>query len=88
MPMTRQVGRFFLRDEFFRNLQVGEGVNLFHGMVILEARPTWQRAGTEYFAIHPDFRLCPPEQIVPQYEATFTPESPYPKWSEKPFGAD
>lgn len=77
-------GRFTVATRFFDGLEVNHGVNLFHGMVVLEAHRNFMSNHVEYYAIHQDFRGVPIGEITPEYQAIFTNGNPYPEWVEVP----
>lgn len=75
-------GYFEVKDRFFDGLCVGDGVNLFSGMVILDMRRDFMQGHREYCAIHADFRPVQPGEITPKYQAVFGAGSTVPKWVE------
>lgn len=77
---TNKIGRFVVAEGFFDRLAAGEGVNLFHNMIVLDVRRDFMSRQVEYIAIHPDFHPLPEGCIVQTYTATFTSGSPYPTW--------
>lgn len=79
---TRRVGHFFVDRAFFRELDVGEGTNLFHQMVVLNVDHEMWSNRVKYHAAHPDFRELAVGEITPEYRAVFTPDSPFPQWQE------
>ncbi len=79
-PMTNKKGRFFVNGGFFQGLNHGEGVNLFHGMIILDVRHDFCNDRAEYIAIHEDFKPVVEGRIIPEYIGVFNSKSIYPKW--------
>ena len=79
---TSRVGRFKVSGRFFHWLAPGEGVNLFHNMVVLQCHQSYMTDQREYFAIHPDFRPRKEGEVVPEYNAVFSDGQVFPKWEE------
>ena len=75
-------GIFEVNDQFFNGLCVGDGVNLFSGMVILDMRRDYLQGYREYCAIHADFRPVQIGEITPKYQGVFSTGSTIPKWVE------
>lgn len=77
---TRKIGRFFLSENFFKDLVPGAGVSLFAGMVVLTAQQNPITGGTEYVAVHADFEELPEGNIVTEYHPIFSTTSAVPRW--------
>lgn len=77
---TRRVGRFFVAEEFYQDLDPDDGLNIFHRMVVLRAVDAATRFATEYTAVHPAFDEVPRGAVIPTYTAVFTIGSQYPTW--------
>jgi hypothetical protein len=84
MTASRRLGRFKVTGAFFRNLQPGEGINLFHNMVVLRAEQDMTTDATNYVAMHPDFEEVPEGQVLPIYTASFAQGQIHPKWRVSP----
>jgi hypothetical protein len=78
--MSKNKGWFKVSSVFFDGVKPGFGVGLFNNMIVLEATARHYQGYTEYLAIHPDFALINEGQVIPEYTATFTADSVYPKW--------
>lgn len=78
----RNIGMFRVSREFFEDVFPEQGSNLFHKMIVLEARVDWYRGYTLYTAIHPDFRKVSEGETIPNYKGIFSSDSSYPKWVE------
>lgn len=77
---TRKLGKFKVDLVFFKNLEVGQGHNLFHKMIILEVKQEWEYDCIEYIGVHEQFAEVPKGQIIPEYVAIFFNDSIYPRW--------
>jgi hypothetical protein len=78
----RQLGRFKVRELFFRYMRPLDGVNLFHNMIVLDVQRDWAKDETTYLAMHPDFRVVEFGEQIPEYIATFDTRSALPTWGE------
>jgi hypothetical protein len=84
---TTRIGTFTVNRRFFERLDVDEGTNLFHRMVVLRAETEWNTGNTRYFAIHPQFDRTSLGDLTPEYEAVFDAGEVYPRWVRKQNGA-
>lgn len=75
-------GWFSVDFRFFDRLDVDEGVNLFHRMVVIDVQHKYFDNRVVYHAIHPGFRAVTPGEIIPEYRGVFSPNSIYPTWVE------
>ena len=78
----KRLGCFHVSGKFFDNLDIDEGVNVFHRMVVLRASEDFRCFRVTYIAYHPDFDEVKEGEIVPLYYAEFSPDSVYPKWKK------
>ncbi len=79
----RNQGTFSVTREFFIDLKPGDGVNLFHGMVVLQTSQNHSTGSTDYYAIHEDFEEVPEGAVTPTYTAKFIDGgSVYPVWEK------
>lgn len=67
----RNVGRFKVDSFFFENMRAGEGVNLFHDMIVLDVQRNFNDSSREYIAVHPSFRRVGQGEKIPEYVAIF-----------------
>lgn len=79
---TRNIGKFKVSSNFFNELELGQGVNLFFGMVVLKAAFNVFENNIEYIAIHEDFEESPEGMIIPEYKAAFVDGCAYPIWEK------
>ena len=82
MKRPRNLGIFYVHMDFFNDLAPGEGVNLFHDMVVLRAVEKYEQNSIEYIAAHPQFRQVDMGEMLPEYEARFDSTSALPTWVE------
>ena len=83
MKNGTRIGKFKVSRRFYDGISHGEGVNLFHNMVVLDVRYDLLSAYLEYVAIHPDFEPREDGEELREYGAHFTDKSSIPKWVEK-----
>lgn len=79
---TSNRGTFKLSGEFFRGIRAGEGVNVFHNMIVLRAEQAWDGDYIRYMAIHPDFLPVTEGCVTPEYVGTIPDGEIYPKWAQ------
>jgi len=77
---TRRIGRFKVAGQFFHDLDVLEGMNLFNNMVVLRAAPLVATDHVEYVAVHMQFDEVPEGSEIPEYCATFNNSEIFPHW--------
>lgn len=80
----RRIGRFRVTGKFIAGAEKGEGLNLFHNMIVLQAQHQLYEDRVEYYAWHPDFVEVSRGSVVPEYKAVFCAGSMYPTWVEQP----
>ena len=79
---TRQFGRFYVDGMFFNRMLLGEGLNLFTGMLVLDVRDDFQSDRREYRGVHAQFRPIEQGEMIPLYEAVFKVGEIAPTWYE------
>jgi hypothetical protein len=77
-----RIGRFRVAALFFVNMAPLQGVNVFKDMIVLDVTHDWATHDRWYTAVHPHFRPKAEGEIIPEYQAVFSPGSVYPFWME------
>lgn len=75
-------GKFRVHHRFFRDLNAGEGVNLFHGMVVYAVEQSFAADERTYYATHRSFRELAMGEATPEYTAVFHAGEIHPTWLE------